>query len=928
MLYSNSHLYYYGLMAIIEKCYQILPRWLTSRAILVLNYLILKVSALFDKSYYFATNPDVANYRMDPVIHYLRSGAAEGRNPNPWFDTTYYMSNHPGTISAGINPLLHFILYGARHGARPNPLFDTPYYLAENPDIAKLGMNPLYHFIRSGKQQGRLPDPLFKDAASESDYKELVDASLQQEIAGSPKVSSTDLRNRLLTRRMLKLYDITSEQVLWMSKTSESFSNKPAITIVVFGLGPGDEFLESLKSIVVHAYPHWSVVILIDNESDLLRIECDSQVQALRDKGKLSFVSGKETIGSTQWVHDDFVAFLRAGDRLTPNALFEFALKINIKPDYDSIYCDEYRADSEEFFFKPGWSPELLFGRNYIGNFFMIRSSIFHELGGLQKVTSEDGIYDLLLRMSKVTSRVDHIAMPLLHITKSIYQNNASRLKRKINDQARVSIIIPTAYSYPHENLIPCLRTIVEKTSYSNYEIIIMDNSRGKIDVDTINQMVPGSKALRIVEYDKSFNYSLVMNRGASQAAGDYLLMLNDDIEIVTPDWIESMLECVQMDEIGVVGAKLLYPDGRIQHAGCFITDNRGYTRHAFQYMPDNNETYSGLSLVVRNCSFVTFACAMIRKELFFQLGQLDERLDVEYNDTDFCLRAIKSGYRVVYTPFATLIHKDSRTRSSVKMVKISRNIELFHDRWRDLIESGDPYYNPNLSLDTPDYAISDRPVLVDHFEPPSMSGDLAMNYDSREILHKPRGKESNPRLIIGIDPAPSQSMRSWPLEHFARLSNLLSEKLGAEIIFFSASPNAAETIAKVYDRVRKRDSAQAVDGVKNPGGLPDALGEVDLFISVLNDSSYLAAAIGVPTLVIWPGQVSPHEACPTGRRVMTVRMAPPCSPCRKTNPKQCPYDMKCLKMLWPCEVFEAARKTIGMFYANTLRSKLIDKEP
>ena len=169
-------------MNILEKCYQLLPSWLTSPAISALSYLLLRTSGLFDKSWYLGTYTDVANSGADPVIHFLRKGAAEGRDPNPWFDTKYYMSNHPGTISAGINPLLHFILFGAQRGLRPHPFFDTSYYLTENPDVAKSGMNPLYHFIRYGKQRGYLPDPLLEQTDAESVYQELFGAPSQSGI--------------------------------------------------------------------------------------------------------------------------------------------------------------------------------------------------------------------------------------------------------------------------------------------------------------------------------------------------------------------------------------------------------------------------------------------------------------------------------------------------------------------------------------------------------------------------------------------------------------------------------------------------------------------------------------------------------------------------------------------------------------------------
>ncbi|MHB8204841.1 MAG: glycosyltransferase family 9 protein, partial [Desulfomonilaceae bacterium] len=172
----------------------------------------------------------------------------------------------------------------------------------------------------------------------------------------------------------------------------------------------------------------------------------------------------------------------------------------------------------------------------------------------------------------------------------------------------------------------------------------------------------------------------------------------------------------------------------------------------------------------------------------------------------------------------------------------------------------------------------------------------------------------SRSRVVIGIDPISSQPLRSWPLEHFARLSDLLSKELRAEILFCRGSADGAETISRIWDQAHERDFVKIMNNAKDPKGLPEALEKLDLFISVLNESSYLAAAIGVPTLVIWPGQVAPQESSPIGSRVMSVRMATTCSPCRKANPQECPYDVKCLKMLWPYKVFEASRKILGVF--------------
>jgi len=418
-----------------------------------------------------------------------------------------------------------------------------------------------------------------------------------------------------------------------------------------------------------------------------------------------------------------------------------------------------------------------------------------------------------------------------------------------------------------------------------NYEIILMDNSRGKLKPDWLREMRHAPTSIRIVNHDRPFNYSQIMNRGAHEARGGYLLMLNDDIEVVSPDWIESMLEHAQQNGVGAVGAKLLYPSGRVQHAGGFVVDGQGQTRHAFQYVDDDPSSYHGLGSVVRNCSFVTFAAAMVNKSLFLELGGLDERFDVEYNDSDFCLRAVKAGYRVVYTPHSVLIHKDARTRSSVKMVKIARNIELFHDKWRDIIEGGDPYYNPNLTLEAPDYGISDRPVIMEPLWKGSEQLDVGVGQKQGDTLVGPNSSKSRNQFVIGIDTTSSDKMRSRPTEHFSRLSDLLSAKLQASIIMNSGSEDFRAT-----------------------------MGELDLFIGGLNENTRIVASKGIPTLVIWPGNTGLDECGHFWDRAMAVRMAVPCSPCDKTNPKECPYDMKCLNMLWPYKVFEAARHVLAVF--------------
>ena len=898
----------------LEKLYRVAPVKLTSWLFFKLGHVVLKKSPLFDRKYYLESNPAVAGSGIDPVTHYLMRGAAAGLDPHPFFDTLFYMSTHPGTASTGINPLLHFLIVGASEKIKPHPLFDTAYYLTENPDVATSRLNPLTHFILSGAKEGRIPDPLLKEADDNSSGKELFDWQIASDRKSFQRNPTQNVRERLLTTRMWRLFQPSETRVAWMSRLSERLRLRPEITIVIFEISNNDDLSNSLLSIINQAYQYWSVVVVDDRSKNISEEAQKLQNIEPSDITRIRFLVQGDLTGSTDWATGDFIAFLKAGDRLLPNALFELIRWVNVDPAVDLVYCDEYRELSErtgKFFFKPGWSPELLFGANYIGDFFLLRKSLLGKVGGILKPFSEAGIYDLLLRISVAKTRCSRVPVPLVHRSfRNLYDSGPEqkalkealdrrgqpgdvislqvpgtyRVKLKIAGAPLVSIIIPTAFSNPAENLEPCLRSIFEKTTYQNYEILLMDNSRGKIRDHGLNKFIKSMPKLHVIEHNKPFNYSQVINKAVSAAHGEYLLMMNDDIEVVSPDWIESMLEYAQLDDIGVVGTKLLYPEGWVQHAGGFIVDGQCLTRHAFQYLRDDPESYNGLGSVVRNCSFVTFAAAMIRKDVFIKLGGLDERFDVEYNDSDFCLKAITTGLRVVYTPHAELIHKDARTRSQVKMVKITRNSELFHDKWRNILEGGDPYYNPNLTLETPNYAISDRPVIVEPLWSGKDTLDVRVIEGQGKIPASQIGDRSKVPPVIVIDSTSPDEMRLWPQRHFKRLAGLLSDLLGAAVVVN-------------IDLKDSRSSAR----------------DCDLVIGGLNENIIYSASSGIPTLVIWPGQVEWNECGNFGDRAMAIRMAVPCSPCHKKRREECPYDLKCLNMLWPYKVFEAAKELLAL---------------
>ncbi len=283
-----------------------------------------------------------------------------------------------------------------------------------------------------------------------------------------------------------------------------------------------------------------------------------------------------------------------------------------------------------------------------------------------------------------------------------VYLPGLYTVRYAVTDDPMVSIIIPTRdrWSLLHQ----CLRSIEEKTRYSRYEILVLDND--SIEAETRRGLDALGRKWRVLHCPGAFNFSALNNLGAREAKGEYLLFLNNDTEVIEPDWLSAMLEHAQRPEVGAVGARLHYPDGRIQHAG-LVLGIGGVADHAFKGLPGDMFTYFALGNVVRNVSAVTAACMMVPRRAFEQLGGFDEALQVALNDVDFCLRLRQKGYLIVYTPHALLYHHESGTRGRLHPPS---DEERVWKAWGEMIRKGDPYYNPNLTLSRTDWGLADRP--------------------------------------------------------------------------------------------------------------------------------------------------------------------------------------------------------------------------
>jgi GT2 family glycosyltransferase len=374
----------------------------------------------------------------------------------------------------------------------------------------------------------------------------------------------------------------------------------------------------------------------------------------------------------------------------------------------------------------------------------IVRRQLITEVGGFRTGYEGAQDYDLLLRLMERTERIDHIPRVLYHWRK-LPQSTASagqakpwaldagrlaiedyvrrnrieadvlpgtvpslyRVRRRIRGRPLVSLIIPTAARLQDVNGTPvdllanAIRSVVQKTAYDAYEFIIVADAAGV--PATTTRALEGTRHT-VLSFSRLglFNFSAKINAGVSASSGEQVLLFNDDLEAISPEWLSAMLEYSQEPAIGAVGAKLLYPDGRLQHIG-MVLGVAGLAAHAFHQYPGVSPGYSGSAIMTRNYSAVTAACLMTRRAVFDEVGGFDERFPIDFNDVDYCLRLRRAGYRVVFTPWAQLYHHESAS-FGVRRQDLAGLAEM-RRRWADAIDR-DPYYNPNLTRDFPDYRL------------------------------------------------------------------------------------------------------------------------------------------------------------------------------------------------------------------------------
>ncbi len=518
--------------------------------------------------------------------------------------------------------------------------------------------------------------------------------------------------------------------------------------------------LAAADSVRNQFYPHWELCIA-DDASRLAETKrtldelahSDARIKIQRLPANVGIAGASNA--ALRLATGDYIGFLDNDDALTSDALIVVAQHI-LAHDPDIVYSDEDKLDVDgrhvQAHFKSDFNIDYFLSINYLCHFTVMRRTLVERIGGFR--TGFDGAqdYDLLLRATERGERVLHIPHVLYHwrmtpgstatdssskpkswdagqraLSESLVRRcigasaepgpypNTFRVRRTIAGQPLVSILLP--FRDKPELLSTCILSVLEKTDYPQFEILGIDN--GSVDPDThalMRELERRDPRIRFVDYAEPFNYSSINNFGASHARGEHLLLLNNDTEVIAPEWMRALLEHSQRPEVGVVGAKLLYSDERIQHAGVIVGIG-GVAGHAHLLQPSDHPGYFARAQLQQNLSAVTFACAMTRREVFTQLGGLNEReLAIAFNDIDYCLRAREAGYLVVYTPYATLYHHESKTRgyedNPEKQARFFREITYMQARHQAILQQGDPYYNPNLRLDTHDF--SARPGYVD----------------------------------------------------------------------------------------------------------------------------------------------------------------------------------------------------------------------
>jgi glycosyltransferase involved in cell wall biosynthesis/SAM-dependent methyltransferase len=720
----------------------------------------------FDTAWYLRNYPDVGKNGMDPLLHFILHGADEKRNPGPHFDSGWYAQQYPDVAETGLNPFLHFIRHGAKEGRDPSPYFDARWYMLEYPDVLESGMHPLLHYLQVGLREGRRPHPDFDSQTYLSDYRKWL-------------------------RKFHTLEDLDRKII---AGHIPGFQHKPLISVLMPVYNPPLQFLdEAIRSVRYQLYPYWELCIADDASTDPEVRRIIHEHMAIDGRIKAVFRSGNGHISlasnsALELVTGEFVVLLDHDDLLSEDALFWVAEMLQRQPDAGLIYSDEDKIDEKgnrmDPYFKSDWNPFLFLGHNMISHLGVYRTALVREVGGFREGFEGSQDYDLAARIVEKLDpcQIVHIPRVLYHwrilpgstavgLGEKPYAQNASERamnehllrtnipgrvekNRALGGMHRVFVDLPEtpplvsiiilAHNQEH-SVRRCIESIVLKTAYPAYEIILVDC--GSDDPAALAYFTDLSKneKIRLLQDSGPLNFSRLHNTAAKEARGEVLILLNNDTEVLSPDWLAEMVSLALLAKIGAVGAKLLYPDGTVQHGG-ILMGVAECSAHAHNGIPKEAGGYLGRAQLLQMYTAVSAACLAVRRSVFEEVDGLDEEgLKVGYNDVDLCLKLRKQGYWNVWTPFVQLIQHESFSGGEgdtpEQRHRFWREISLLKKRWPSSFFH-DPAYNPNLSVDKPDFSFARRPRLA-------LAARCQPEAFAKSMVAPPAGK---PNLLLALN--------------------------------------------------------------------------------------------------------------------------------------------------------------------------------
>lgn len=557
----------------------------------------------------------------------------------------------------------------------------------------------------------------------------------------------------------------SQDQLEKMRQEGEHFPFTPKISLTLPIRNTNLKWLHhAIDSVLMQVYGNWELCI-VDGGSpnpqvrhtlqEYVDLDQRINVKILPENPGISGIFNQ----AMGLVTGAYTGFLDHDDELAPFALYEIVKLLNENKNFKFIYSDQDSIGSggerTNPYFKPDWSPDTFLSRNYISHFTVIQQDLVRKVGGFRPGYDGSEDYDLFIRITEMLGdhEIAHIPKILYHgrkipgsaadsiglkpcatapgimalndamsrrninaVVAGGFFHNSYRVKYEIIGNPLVSIIIPTKDKVPV--LKTCINSILGKTGYSNFEIVVVDNQSHNPATFDYYKQIERNPRVRILKYDKPFNFSAMNNFAVSHARGDHLVLLNNDTEVISGEWLSAMLEHSQRKGIGAVGAKLLYPDNTLQHAGIIIglgrireiEGNPSVAGHALRHLPASQCGYFGRACSVANVSGVTAACLMMPKDIFNEIGGFDENLAVAFNDVDLCMKIRNRGYRIVYSPYAQLYHHEYVSRgyedSPEKRARFYGEVRYIRKKWGAIIDRGDPYYSPNLTSDYEDYSI------------------------------------------------------------------------------------------------------------------------------------------------------------------------------------------------------------------------------